>query len=147
MKNRYTTRTFIQPTQAIRERMVNLKLSPIREEIAGKKVAVVDDSIVRGTTSKRLVALLRERGAAEVHMLITCPPVLWPCYYGIDTAERKNLIAANMTEEEICEYINADSLHYISLDGLYEAVGKDKNDYCVACLNGEYCLGQPTCKK
>lgn len=147
LKNRYTTRTFIQPTQAIRERMVNLKLSPIREEIAGKKVAVVDDSIVRGTTSKRLVSLLRERGAAEVHMLITCPPVLWPCYYGIDTAERKNLIAANMSLDEICEYINADSLHYISLDGLYEAVGKDKNDFCVACLNGEYCLGQPADKK
>ena len=127
--------------------MVNLKLSPIREEIAGKKVAVVDDSIVRGTTSKRLVSLLRERGASEVHMLITCPPVLWPCYYGIDTAERKNLIAANMSLDEICDYINADSLHYISLDGLYEAVGKDKKDYCVACLNGEYCLGQPADKK
>ena len=87
--------------------MVNLKLSPIREEIGGKKVAVVDDSIVRGTTSKRLVALLRERGAAEVHMLITCPPVLYPCYYGIDTAERDKLIAANNSIEEIRQYISA----------------------------------------
>ena len=145
LKNRYTTRTFIQPTQEMRERMVSLKLSPIREEINGKKVAVVDDSIVRGTTSKRLVALLRERGAKEVHVLITCPPVLYPCYYGIDTAERDKLIAVNKTLEEIREYIDADSVHYISLDGLYEAVG-DKNDYCAACLNGEYCLGKPACK-
>ena len=129
-----------------RERMVNLKLSPIREEIGGKKVAVVDDSIVRGTTSRRLVALLRERGAAEVHMLITCPPVLYPCYYGIDTAERDKLIAANKSIEEIREYIGADSLHYLSLEGLYEAVG-GTDDYCVACLNGDYCLGHPACKK
>ncbi|MDO4281283.1 MAG: amidophosphoribosyltransferase [Peptococcaceae bacterium] len=146
LKNRYTARTFIQPTQAMREKMVKLKLSPIREEIGGKRVAVVDDSIVRGTTSKRLVALLRERGAAEVHMLITCPPVLYPCYYGIDTAERDKLIAANHSLEEIRQYINADSLHYISLEGLYEAVGSD-DKYCVACLNGDYCLGHPNCKK
>ncbi len=146
LKNRYTSRTFIQPTQAMRERMVNLKLSPIREEIEGKKVAVVDDSIVRGTTSKRLVSLLRERGAAEVHMLITCPPVLWPCYYGIDTAERDKLIAASHSIDEIRDYIGADSLHYISLDGLYEAVGGG-DKYCVACLNGEYCLGCPDCER
>ena len=146
LKNRYTARSFIQPTQAMRERMVNLKLSPIREEIGGKKIAVVDDSIVRGTTSKRLVALLRERGAAEVHMLITCPPVLYPCYYGIDTAERDKLIAANNTIEEIRQYIDADSLHYLSLEGLYEAVGGE-DVYCAACLNGDYCVGYPACKK
>ena len=146
LKNRYTARSFIQPTQAMRERMVNLKLSPIREEIGGKKVAVVDDSIVRGTTSKRLVSLLRERGAAEVHMLITCPPVLYPCYYGIDTAERDKLIAANNSIEEICKYIGADSLHYLSLEGLYEAVGGE-DVYCAACLNGDYICGYPDWKK
>ena len=146
LKNRYTARSFIQPTQAMRERMVNLKLSPIREEIGGKKVAVVDDSIVRGTTSKRLVALLRERGAAEVHMLITCPPVLYPCYYGIDTAERDKLIAANNSIEEIRQYIGADSLHYLSLEGLYEAVGGE-DVYCAACLNGDYICGYPDWKK
>lgn len=145
LKNRYTTRTFIQPTQAMRERMVSLKLNPIREEIEGKRVAVVDDSIVRGTTSKRLVSILRERGAKEVHMLITCPAVLYPCYYGIDTAERDKLIAVNHSIDDVCEYIGADSLHYISLEGLYEAVGNEDN-YCVACLNGEYRLGHP-CKK
>lgn len=143
LKNRYTTRTFIQPTQEMRERMVSLKLNPIREEIEGKRVAVVDDSIVRGTTSKRLVALLRERGAKEVHMLITCPAVLYPCFYGIDTADRDKLIAVTHSLDEIREYIGADSLHYISLEGLYEAVG-NKDNYCVACLNGEYRLGHPS---
>lgn len=142
LKNRYTSRSFIQPTQAMREQMVNLKLNPIREEIEGKRIAVVDDSIVRGTTSKRLVSLLRQRGAKEVHMLITCPPVLYPCYYGIDTAERDKLIAAHHSIDEICEYIGADSLHYISLEGLYESVGGERK-YCVACLNGDYAIGHP----
>lgn len=142
LKNRYTGRTFIQPTQEMREQMVLLKLNPIREELDGKRVAVVDDSIVRGTTSRRLVALLRERGAKEVHFLVTCPPVTNPCYYGIDTAEREHLIAAKYNLEEICEFIGADSLHYLSLDGLLESVG-GKPHFCTACLNGDYRLGQP----
>lgn len=142
LKNRYTGRTFIQPTQALRELMVNLKLNPIYEEIAGKRVAVVDDSIVRGTTSRRLVQRLRERGAKEVHFLVTCPPVCYPCYYGIDTGNRDTLIAASHSVDEICEYIGADSLHYLSLEGLVEAVG-GKGEFCTACLDGRYQMGTP----
>lgn len=143
LKNRYAGRTFIQPTQALRELMVNLKLSPIYEEIGGKKVAVVDDSIVRGTTSKRLIERLRERGAKEVHFLVTCPPVTHSCYYGIDTGNRDTLIAASHNVKEICDYIGADSLHYLSLEGLIEAVG-GKDDFCTACLDGKYHMGTPS---
>ncbi len=142
LKNRYTGRTFIQPTQEMREQMVKLKLNPIREELEGRRVAVVDDSIVRGTTSRRLVKLLRERGAKEVHFLVTCPPVTHPCYYGIDTADRDKLIAVGREVEDICAYIGADSLHYLSLEGLGEAVGGQPH-FCTACLNGAYRLGLP----
>lgn len=142
LKNRYTGRTFIQPTQEMREQMVKLKLNPIREELEGRRVAVVDDSIVRGTTSRRLVSLLRERGAKEVHFLVTCPPVINPCYYGIDTADRDRLIAAQRDIEGICKYIGADSLHYLSLEGLLEAVGGEPH-FCSACLDGQYPLGTP----
>lgn len=142
LKNRYAGRTFIQPTQSMRERMVSLKLNPIRDEIEGRRIAVVDDSIVRGTTSKRLVSRLRERGAKEVHFLVSCPPVLYPCYYGIDTADRDKLIAAHKTLDEVCEYIGADSLQYLSMEGLYEAVGNGKR-FCTACLDGNYRLGRP----
>lgn len=139
LKNRYTGRTFIKPSQAMRERMVNLKLNPIRDEIEGKKIGVVDDSIVRGTTSKRLVQLLRDRGAKEIHFLVSCPPVLYPCPYGIDTAERDKLIATRMTLEDIRDYIGADSLHYLSLDGFFDVVDR-KDNYCMACLDGNYKL-------
>lgn len=142
LKNRYAGRTFIQPTQSMRERMVSLKLNPIRDEIEGRRIAVVDDSIVRGTTSKRLVSRLRERGAKEVHFLVSCPPVLYPCYYGIDTADRDKLIAAHKTVDEIRDYIGADSLHYLSMEGLYESVGNGKR-FCTACLDGNYRLGSP----
>ena len=143
MKNRYAGRTFIQPTQAMRELMVHLKLSPIRQEIEGKRIAVVDDSIVRGTTSRRLIQRLREQGAKEVHFLVCSPPVKWPCYYGIDTAERDKLIAANMTNEEICEYLGADSLHYISMEGMMRAVENNGCTYCTACFSGDYPMGVP----
>ncbi|QPK93751.1 amidophosphoribosyltransferase [Actinomyces sp. zg-332] len=143
LKNRYAGRTFIQPTQEMRELMVNLKLNPIRDEIEGKRVAVVDDSIVRGTTSKRLIERLRQRGAKEVHMLITCPPVKYPCFYGIDTGNRDTLIAATKSTEEIREYIGADSLNYLSLPGLLKAVG-NKENFCTACLDGRYRMGVPS---
>lgn len=142
LKNRYTGRTFIQPTQELREQMVKLKLNPIREELEGRKIAVVDDSIVRGTTSRRLVSLLRERGAKEVHFLVTSPPVTDPCYYGIDTSERDRLIAVHKSIDEICEYIGADSLHYLSQEGLMDAVGAETR-FCTACFDGHYKLGHP----
>lgn len=142
LKNRYAGRTFIQPTQSMRERTVSLKLNPIRDEIEGRKIAVVDDSVVRGTTSKRLVERLRDRGAEEVHFLVSCPPVLYPCYYGVDTAHRDKLIAVNRTVEEVRDYMGADSLHYLSLDGLFKAIG-DPSHYCTACLNGNYRIGCP----
>ena len=142
IKNQYVARTFIQPTQALRELMVNLKLNPIFEEIGGKRVAVVDDSIVRGTTSKRLIERLRESGAKEVHFLVTCPPVTHSCFYGIDTGNRDTLIGATHSLEEIAKYINADSLHFLSLEGLLESVGGSEN-FCTACLDGKYHMGTP----
>lgn len=142
LKNRYAGRTFIQPTQSMRERTVSLKLNPIRDEIEGRKLVVVDDSVVRGTTSKNLVQRLRDRGAEEVHFLVSCPPVLHPCFYGIDTGYRDSLIAVDRSKDEIRDYMNADSLHYLSLHGLFEAVGNQEK-YCAACLNGDYRLGQP----
>ncbi len=112
LKNRYTGRSFIMPTQEMREQMVKLKLNPIRDALEGKRIAVVDDSIVRGTTSRKLVKLLREYGAKEVHMLISAPPVKYPCFYGVDTGNPDELIASKKSVDEICEYIGADSLHY-----------------------------------
>lgn len=146
LKNRYAGRTFIQPTQDLRELMVKLKLSPIEEEISGKKIAVVDDSIVRGTTSKKLVQLLRDRGAKEIHFLVTSPPVKYPCYYGIDTSNRDTLIAVQKDLEGIKEYIGVDSLHYLSLEGLVRAVGGERG-FCAACMNGNYPMGLPDDKE
>jgi len=137
LKNRYAGRTFIQPDQNLRELGVRLKLNPIRQEIAGKRVAIVDDSIVRGTTSKKLVEMLRHNGAKEVHVLVSSPPVMHPCYYGIDTSERAELIAAQKSLDEIRKYIGADSLHYLSQKGLFKAMGRDKG-FCSACLDGDY---------
>ena len=117
-KNRYVGRTFIQPTQKQRLNAVRLKLNPVKSVVAGKSVVMVDDSIVRGTTSGKIVKLLKDAGAKEVHVCISSPPVTDPCYYGIDTSVRKELIASTHTEDEICQYIGADSLHYISLEGL-----------------------------
>jgi len=137
LKNRYAGRTFIQPDQYLRELGVRLKLNPIKQEIEGKRVAIIDDSIVRGTTSKKLVEMLRQNGAKEVHMLVSSPPVTHPCYYGIDTSEREELIAAQKNLDEIRKHINADSLNYLSLKGLFKAMGKNKG-FCSACLDGDY---------
>lgn len=138
-KNRYVGRTFIQPTQKQRANAVRLKLNPVRSVVAGKSVVMVDDSIVRGTTSGKIVKLLKEAGAREVHVCISSPPVTDSCYYGIDTSERKELIAARCTEEEICRYIGADSLHYISMDGMKRAINKiDPDGLCCACFSADY---------
>ncbi len=118
MKNRYVGRTFIQPDQALRELGVHLKLNPIRSQVEGKRVIMIDDSIVRGTTSKHIVRLLRKAGAKEVHVRVSSPPVTHSCFYGIDTPERQNLIASSHSVEEICEVIEADSLGFISEEGL-----------------------------
>lgn len=138
-KNRYVGRTFIQPTQKQRLNAVRLKLNPVVDVVKGKSVVMVDDSIVRGTTSGKIVKLLKEAGAREVHVCISSPPVMEPCYYGIDTSVRKELIASTHTTEEIRKKIGADSLHYISLDGMRKAIGNIKPEcMCCACFNGNY---------
>jgi amidophosphoribosyltransferase len=138
MKNRYVGRTFIMPTQDERERAVRLKLNPIRSTVEGKTVTLIDDSIVRGTTSNQLVGLLREAGAEEVHMRIGAPPIVAPCYMGIDMASREELIAADRSTEEIREEIGADSLAYLSIDAVAEALGELREDLCLGCVTGEY---------
>ena len=143
VKNRYVGRTFISPTQSLRQQGIRLKLNPLRHIIAGKRLVVTDDSIVRGNTSRKLVALLREAGAAEVHMRITSPPVRWPCFYGIDTDTQEQLIAAVKSVEEVCEFIGADSLAYLSIDDMVAATGAPHDDYCLACFNGEYRIEIP----
>ena len=142
IKNQYVARTFIQPTQELREQGVRMKLSAVRSVVEGKRVIVIDDSIVRGTTSKRIVQLLREAGAKEVHMRISSPPLKYPCFYGIDIQTTKELIAAKHSVEEIREYIDADSLAFLSLDGLVDSIGLNKpapyGGLCVAYFNGDY---------
>ncbi len=138
LKNRYVGRTFIQPDQRIRELGVGLKFNPLRDIIAGKKLVLVDDSIVRGTTTPRVISLLKKAGAREVHMRVCAPPICYPCFFGVDMATRWELIAARKTIPEIKEFINADSLGYLSLDGLTEAVALPKDGLCLACLTGKY---------
>ncbi|NLG32783.1 MAG: amidophosphoribosyltransferase, partial [Syntrophomonadaceae bacterium] len=130
IKNRYIGRTFIQPDQKMRNLGVRLKLNPVTEAVAGKRVIMVDDSIVRGTTSKQIVNMLREAGATEVHMVVASPPTTHSCYYGIDTSHREELIAANMDVEGIRQFIEADSLQYLSMEGLYEAMAGDASSFC-----------------
>jgi amidophosphoribosyltransferase len=141
VKNSYVGRTFIQPSQTIRQRGIRLKLNPLRDVIAGKRVVVVDDSIVRGNTQRAIVAMLREAGAAEVHVRISSPPVAWPCFYGIDFATRAELIAGHLSVEEIRESIGADTLGYVSLAGLIAATTLPKDRLCRACFDGDYPLG------
>ena len=136
LKNMYVARTFIQPTQAMRNLGVRMKLSPMRSIVKDKSVVVVDDSIVRGTTSKQLVQMLRDAGAREVHMRIASPKYAWPCFYGIDTGTRDQLIAARMSEQEICEFIGADSLYYLSEEALFKA--SERKELCTACFGGGY---------
>ena len=138
VKNSYVGRTFIQPSQTIRQRGIRLKLNPLRGVIAGKRVVVVDDSIVRGNTQRAIVAMLREAGAAQVHVRISSPPVSWPCFYGIDFATRAELIAGSLSVAEIRESIGADSLGFISLDGLIEASTIPAANLCRACFDGDY---------
>jgi amidophosphoribosyltransferase len=143
VKNRYVGRTFIQPTQALRQRGIRLKLNPLPAAIEGRRLVVVDDSIVRGNTSRQLVQMLREAGAAEVHMRVVSPPVVWPCFYGIDTDTQDQLIAANATVEEIAEHIGADSLAYLSHEGLLACCKGCEEGFCTACFSGEYPVRLP----
>jgi len=138
IRNHYIGRTFIEPSQAIRNFGVKLKLNPVHSLIKGKRVVLVDDSLVRGTTSRKIVRMVRDAGATQVHMRISCPPTISPCYYGVDTPTREELIASSNTPEQICKYIGADSLGYVSLDGLKRAVNDTKGDYCTACYTGVY---------
>jgi amidophosphoribosyltransferase len=138
IKNRYIGRTFISPDQKMRDLGVHLKFNPIVENLRGRRVVVVDDSIVRGTTTPRIVALVREAGAREVHVRITSPPIIAPCYLGVDMATRDELIAANLTVPEICAKIGADSLGYLSKEGLLAAVGRERKEMCLGCLTEEY---------
>ncbi|WP_380058500.1 amidophosphoribosyltransferase [Falsihalocynthiibacter sp. SS001] len=144
IRNQYMGRTFIEPSEQIRNMGVRLKLNVNRALIRGKRVVLVDDSVVRGTTSRKIKEMILDAGAKEVHFRIASPPTQWPCFYGVDTPEREKLLAANMTEDEMCEYLGVDSLKFISLDGLYRAVGVAEGrdakapKYCDACFSGEY---------
>jgi len=137
IRNHYVGRTFIEPEQKIRHFGVKLKLNPVRKSLRGKRVIVVDDSIVRGTTSRKIIKMVRQAGAKEVHLRISSPPITDPCFYGIDTPTKKELVASHMKKDEICELITADSLLYLSLPGLRKAVNS-KGDFCEACFTGKY---------
>jgi amidophosphoribosyltransferase len=143
VKNSYVGRTFIQPSQTIRQLGIRLKLNPLREIIEGKRIVVVDDSIVRGNTQRAIVRMLREAGALEIHVRISSPPVEWPCYYGIDFASRAELIASGLEIEEIRRSIGSDSLSYVSMDGLIAATTIDENKLCTACFTGKYPISVP----
>jgi amidophosphoribosyltransferase len=138
IRNHYIGRTFIEPSQAIRNFGVKLKLNPVRGLMEGKRVILVDDSIVRGTTSRKIVRMVREAGAKEVHVRISCPPTISPCYYGVDTPTREELIASSNSPEEICRFLGADSLGYISLGGLRKSVNDTKGNFCTSCYTGNY---------
>ena len=143
VRSHYVGRTFIEPQQSIRHFGVKLKLNALRGVLGGKRVVVIDDSIVRGTTSRKIVKMIRSAGASEVHLRISSPPTAWPCYYGIDTPTRQELIASSHTVEQIATYVTADSLGYLSRDGLYAAVGGERSGFCDACFSGEYLLDFP----
>jgi len=143
IKNKYIGRTFIQPKQEMRELSVKLKLSPLKENIKGKRLILIDDSIVRGTTAKRIINMLKEAGAKEVHVRVSSPPVTHSCYFGIDTPSEKFLVGSCNSIEEIRKLIEADSLGYLSIDGFIESIGKDYNSLCSACFNGDYPMEVP----
>ncbi len=140
VKNRYVARTFIQPGQELRKHGLRLKFNPLPEVIAGKRLVVVDDSIVRGNTTRQIVQMLRDAGATEVHMRISAPPIVHPCHYGIDMSTREEMIAHGRSTEEIAAELGCDSLHYLSMDGVYEAIGADRSTHCDACFSGRYPL-------
>jgi amidophosphoribosyltransferase len=143
IRNHYVGRTFIEPAQSIRHFGVKIKLNPVREILEGKRVVVIDDSIVRGTTSRKIVKMVRHTGAREVHMLVSSPPTSYPCYYGIDTPNRKELISSSHTIEEIRRYITADTLGYLSEEGLLNSVGVTNTNFCKACFAGDYPVAFP----
>jgi amidophosphoribosyltransferase len=144
IRNQYMGRTFIEPTEQIRNMGVRLKLNVNRAVIAGKRVVLVDDSVVRGTTSMKIREMVMDAGAAEVHFRIASPPTMWPCFYGVDTPEREKLLAARMSEDEMCAHLGVDSLRFVSLDGLYRACGAEggrdmtQPQFCDACFSGDY---------
>ena len=143
IRNHYVGRTFIEPQQSIRHFGVKVKLNPVRSILDGQRVVLVDDSIVRGTTSRKIVRMIKAAGAKEVHVRISCPPTISPCFYGVDTPRRSELIAATHSLEEIRRYIEADSLEYLSLEGLLSAVNSHRSDYCTACYTGRYPVAFP----
>lgn len=147
VKNRYVGRTFIEPTDEMRQMGIRIKLNPLPSIIKGQRLVIIDDSIVRGNTSKKLVTMLREAGAREVHMRIVSPEVRWPCFYGIDTDTQDQLIAANMTNEEMCKFIGADSLAFISVEGLHASVTCEHPGFCDACFTGNYPVAIPDTMK
>jgi amidophosphoribosyltransferase len=143
VKNRYVGRTFIQPNQRARSGGVRLKLNPLPEAIRGKRLVVVEDSIVRGTTTRQVVAMLREAGAREVHLRVSSPPYKWPCHYGMDTGRRAELLAADLAVGEIADYLKVDSLAYLELERLTRATGAPADAFCTACLSGSYPVPVP----
>jgi amidophosphoribosyltransferase len=144
VKNRYVGRTFIQPAQSMRDHGIRMKLNPMPGELAGRRVVLVDDSIVRGSTTRQLVSMVREAGATEIHLRISSPPYRWPCFYGMDTGDRSTLLAADRSIAEIQTFLEADSLAYLELDALVEATGTARTDFCTACLSGAYPTDVPT---
>ncbi len=142
IKNRYVARTFIQPGQELRKHGLKMKFNPLPEIIEGQRVVVVDDSIVRGNTTRQIVGMLRDAGALEVHLRISAPPIRFPCHYGVDMSSREEMVAHERTIDEIAEHLGADSLAYLSLDGVYEAIGTPAEDHCDACFTGRYPLGE-----
>ncbi len=143
IRNHYVGRTFIEPAQSIRHFGVKVKLNPVKSILAGRRVVLIDDSLVRGTTSRKIVKMVRAAGAAEVHLRISCPPTVSPCFYGVDTPRRSELIAATHSLEEIRKYVGADSVHYLSLAGLLDAVGSRRQSYCTSCYTGQYPVAFP----
>jgi len=147
IRNHYVGRTFIQPQQSIRHFGVKVKLNPVRNILEGRRVVLVDDSIVRGTTSRKIVRMVRAAGAREVHVRISCPPTISPCFYGVDTPRRSELIAATHTLDEIRDFIEADSVQYLSLGGLLSAVDGARASYCTSCYTGTYPVPYPQDEK
>ena len=143
IRNHYVGRTFIEPAQAIRHFGVKVKLNPVKSILAGKRVVLIDDSIVRGTTSRKIVKMVRAAGAAEVHLRISCPPTISPCFYGVDTPRRQELIAATHSLEEIRKYVAADTLGYLSMGGLLSSVNGKGTAYCTSCYTGQYPVAFP----
>jgi amidophosphoribosyltransferase len=147
IKNRYVARTFIQPGQELRKHGLRMKFNPLPEIVGGKSIVVVDDSIVRGNTTRQIVQMLRDAGAREVHMRISAPPIQHPCHYGVDMSSREEMVAHGRTVPEIAEHLGTDSLAYLSLEGVYEAIGGAREQHCDACFTGEYPLGDPEGEK